>query len=214
MLVTIREVGMAAAAAVGVASGIVTLTSATRHGPLFHTLSRRQKVGLGVLLLLAGGGAGVATMPPAPDRPVVVARVDSAAVVSTSGTTVTVTTETTATAPPPPPRMKPKPEPQFRIVDDNGASVDELTVAARAVLPGQSVDGHLRTAVGAPDANLQDLVTVTLTLNATIRDSGGNVTDAFELMTRGGGFTAEAATHQARERLKTAFIDRLRQEKP
>jgi hypothetical protein len=197
------EILVALTAAIGVVSGIVTIAGGMT---LLRPFTRPKQIAIGAVLLLIGIGAGVASLPREPDAPAAMPTHQQSAVL--------------------PAAPEPKPAPptvvtgpaikrEAMIVDDQQQPVDELTAVARKASGAKrSIEGRLRTSVGAPDPSLQDLITATVTLNVTITDRAGNVTNAFELITRGGGFTADAATHQARERMKTALSERLEQEQP
>lgn len=97
--------------------------------------------------------------------------------------------------------------PRLRIADASGASVPILLAAARNLRQAHALDGVLRER-SEQSPELQDLYTVHLTLQATIRQQE-EVISAFTLTARGGGFQIEAARAQALERLAVTFKQRL-----
>lgn len=100
---------------------------------------------------------------------------------------------------------------RIRIQDDAGNLVPGLVLIAQRELPADvMVEGTLHTTTTPPDDALQGLITANATLTVTTKDVG-RLLDTIDLNTRGGGFTAEAALSQARERLDAEFIKRLKE---
>jgi hypothetical protein len=101
--------------------------------------------------------------------------------------------------------------PRIRIQDDSGDLVPGLMLIAQRDLPSDVlVEGTLHMTTTAPDDALQGLITANAALSVTLK-SGEHLIDGFDLDTRGGGFTAEAAIRQARERLEAEFTKRLKE---
>jgi hypothetical protein len=131
-----------------------------------------------------------------------------------------IVAESTVRSAPPPEVQQPRPKqstrhetttPRIRIHDDAGNLVPELVLLAQRHLPARvTVEGTLHTTTTLPDGALQGLITAKARLSVTISDAG-HLTDAFDLDTRGGGFTPEAAIRQARERLDAELTNRLKE---
>ena len=101
----------------------------------------------------------------------------------------------------------------LRVVDENGQPVPELIVAARSLDQALSLTAQLKTTIVPPDDQLRGLITTQASLQVSImRD--GDIVDAFTLQSSGAGFTQDASTQQARERLATALTQRLAHVRP
>lgn len=108
-----------------------------------------------------------------------------------------ITSETTAT--------------RVRIQDDTGNLVPGLILIAQRELPSNlTIEGTLHMATTPPDEALQGVITANARLSVTTKNAK-HLIDGFDLEARGGGFTAEAATSQALERLEAEFSKRLKE---
>jgi hypothetical protein len=101
--------------------------------------------------------------------------------------------------------------PRIRIQDDSGKLVPRLVLIAQREVPANlMVEGTLHMTTTPPDDALQGLITANATLSVNTT-SGERLVDAFDLDTRGGGFTAQAAIRQALERLEAELTKRLKE---
>jgi hypothetical protein len=100
---------------------------------------------------------------------------------------------------------------RIRIQDDSGNLVPRLVlIAQREVAADLMVEGNLHMTTTPPDDALQGLITANARLSVNTK-KGEHLIDAFDLDTRGGGFTAQAAIRQALERLEVELAKRLKE---
>jgi|GEM_PF-6244745 len=101
--------------------------------------------------------------------------------------------------------------PRIRIQDDSGKPLPGLILIAQHEAPADlMVEGTLHMTTTPPDEALQGLITANATLSVHTK-KGEHFIDAFDLDTRGGGFTDQAAIRQALERLETELAKRLKE---
>jgi NADPH-dependent 2,4-dienoyl-CoA reductase/sulfur reductase-like enzyme len=85
-----------------------------------------------------------------------------------------------------------------------------VLVAQREVPADLIVEGTLHVTTTPPEDALQGLITANARLSVNTKN-GEHLIDAFELDTRGGGFTAQVAIRQALERLEAELTTRLKE---
>lgn len=103
------------------------------------------------------------------------------------------------------------PAPRIRIQDDAGNLVPGLVRIAQRELPSDlTIEGTVHIATTPPDQALQGVITANARLSVTTKNAK-QLIDGFDLQARGGGFTVEAATSQALERLEAEFSKRLKE---
>lgn len=95
-----------------------------------------------------------------------------------------------------------------RDLPDVIAAADETSVLLNR--KSISVRGQLRITQSAPDPALQGIITTDLALDLTLADRDGDVRDIFTITSRGGSFTVDSSARQARERLRVALTERLK----
>ena len=98
------------------------------------------------------------------------------------------------------------------IQTDSGQRLKALeAIATRfSVQHSYGIEGALSSST-EHEADLGGLLTTRILLQVTVVDSSGGLVDAFQLTSRGGGFSADAAMHQALERIGLALQNRLDQ---
>jgi hypothetical protein len=101
--------------------------------------------------------------------------------------------------------------PRIRIQDDSGKPLPALILVAQQEVPADlMVEGTLHMTTTPPDEALQGLITANGTLSIMTK-KGEHLIDTFDLDTRGGGFTDQAAIRQALERLEAELTKRLKE---
>jgi hypothetical protein len=221
------EIIVGVAAAISVASGIVTLTSAFVRGRFLRAYPRASRIGFGFALLVLGAVVGISTIKYSASTPPTNHSADPILTVSQmsanpvlSPPQPTSTPSTTAQINEVREDVK-QPTAKSNVADDMGVRISirdeanhivpELVIAAQRVIGGRvSLDGNLRTATSTPDEQLQGIITTHLTLAVTVTEAS-HIIDAFELQSTGGGFTGDAAILQARQRLQAKLIKRLQE---